>query len=164
MTLSSPTYGSPRQSGRCGAAGLQPLDEWSIRLPCSSRVRPEFERLGRQMPGRLRRITVARLRFWGLDALAEEAALLVSELVTNALQHGTGEVISFRLARMQDHVLIAITDGTPWRPELRDADELDEGGRGLMLVAALAENWGYDEKSTTMWCSLSAPAKAVEAC
>lgn len=168
MTLSAPITGPAGQAGRCAEDGLQPLNEWSIQLPRTSRALDKCGELDRQVPGRLRRITVARLRCWRLDALAETATLVVSELVTNALMHGEGEAITFRIARLRAHVLIEISDGTPWRPELRDVGDLDEGGRGLLLVAALADRWGYDETSTTIWCSLAAPAPAVleagEAC
>lgn len=164
MTLSAPITGPARHAGLCSAAGLQPLEEWSIRLPRASRTLDKYEELDRQVPGHLRRITVACLRSWRLDALVETAALVVSELVTNAFMHGEGEVIDFRIARLRAHVLIEISDGTSWRPELSVAGDLEEGGRGLLLVASFAERWGYDETSTTMWCSLAAPAPAeVEA-
>ena len=49
--------------------------------------------------GHLRRIGAAKLRLWGLPWLVDDAQVVISELVTNALLHGTGDQIAFAAAR-----------------------------------------------------------------
>jgi serine phosphatase RsbU (regulator of sigma subunit) len=82
----------------------------------------------------------ARLAGWGLAALAPTTQLLVSELVTNAILHATGPV---ELRLLRDRALICeVADGSSVSPRLRRARSEDEHGRGLFLVAQLAERWG----------------------
>lgn len=108
-------------------------------------------------PARFRRITRAVLNNWGYPDLVETAELLVTELATNALQHGAGSHVKFRLRLHDDRLLIEVNDGSPTvrvprcprRPSL-----YDENGRGLILVEALAETWGVSEDGTTTWCTL----------
>ncbi|XCM81225.1 SpoIIE family protein phosphatase [Kitasatospora sp. HUAS MG31] len=76
----------------------------------------------------------------GLDELVDTTELLVSELVTNALRHGRGE-IRLRLLRDRSMVCEVWDDGYA-QPRQRRAQETDEGGRGLQLVSLLAERWG----------------------
>jgi anti-sigma regulatory factor (Ser/Thr protein kinase) len=144
--------------------GQRVVAEWSILLPRGHRVSKELAELDRAVPSRLRRIGVAKLRFWGLTSLADSAALLISELVTNAYQHGCAGHLTFRLCMTATHLCIEVDDGTPRRPMLRQAAELDESGRGLLLVDTLAESWGFCDECTTTWCALLIPAEEVSAC
>lgn len=89
---------------------------------------------------------------WGLADLAEVAELLTSELMTNAVEATVGwtfpVVVRLRLSRDKGHLLIEVWDADPRPPEPKalDADgtpPLDEGGRGLFLVAALSKRWGW---------------------
>ncbi|WP_351223831.1 SpoIIE family protein phosphatase [Streptomyces sp. NPDC002133] len=83
---------------------------------------------------------VRRLEDWGLGQIAFTAELILSELITNAIRYGT-EPITVRLLR--DRTLICeVSDGSSSSPRLRRAKVTDEGGRGLFLVAQLAERWG----------------------
>ncbi len=76
----------------------------------------------------------------GLDELVDTTELLVSELVTNALRHGRGEI---RLRLLRDRtVMCEVWDDGYAQPRQRRAQETDEGGRGLQLVSLLAERWG----------------------
>ncbi|MEV6211046.1 SpoIIE family protein phosphatase [Kitasatospora sp. NPDC051914] len=76
----------------------------------------------------------------GLDELVDTTELLVSELVTNALRHGRGEI---RLRLMRDRTVVCeVWDDGYAQPRQRRAQETDEGGRGLQLVSLLAERWG----------------------
>ncbi|MBD0735755.1 hypothetical protein BGM09_21895 [Streptomyces sp. CBMA29] len=112
-----------------------------------------------QWVGRLRRISAAKLRAWGLDPLIDDVQLLVSELVTNALRYGEDGEIAFRLVITLQGVLIAVNDGSGRRPRLSVVDDESETGRGLFLVAAIAEDWGVSPDGTTTWCTLrTAPA------
>jgi anti-sigma regulatory factor (Ser/Thr protein kinase) len=110
---------------------------------------------GGQWVGRLRRLSAAKLALWNLASLIDDAQLLVSELVTNALRYGGGREIEFRLVITFQWLLISVNDGSTNRPQLRIADADSESGRGLFLVAALADDWGVSPDGTTTWCTLS---------
>ena len=108
-----------------------------------------------------RDFTAATLRGWKLDALAEEAVIVASELVTNAIRHGTCssgpdvDVASVMLAwqRHDGRIICVVSDGSSMPPVLEQADTSSESGRGLQVVHALAAAWG--------WVMLGACEKAV---
>lgn len=108
-----------------------------------------------QRPGRLRRIAVAYLRLWKLPQLTDTARVLMSELVTNAFQHGVGEVVSVRLYVTATDLCIEVDDGSPWVPRRDPAEPLAQGGRGLFLVDGLADAWGVTEDGARVWCVIS---------
>ncbi|MFI8350187.1 ATP-binding protein [Streptomyces sp. NPDC085596] len=93
---------------------------------------------------RLARLLAAeQLRSWGLPW--EEAGQIVAELAANAATHGRLPGRSFRLALHAAHgtLRIEVTDTRgDRRPVCREPGVEDEGGRGLLLVAALADRWG----------------------
>ncbi|MDF6060881.1 SpoIIE family protein phosphatase [Streptomyces sp. JH010] len=98
-----------------------------------------------------RRRVAAQLAVWGLDDAVFTTELVVSELVTNAIRYG-GDPIWLRLIR--DTALICeVFDGSSTAPHLRRARMLDEGGRGLLLVASLTERWGtrYTGTGKAIW-------------
>ncbi|MFE0253633.1 MAG: ATP-binding protein [Streptomyces sp.] len=103
-----------------------------------------------------------RLRAWGLDSLADIAALLVSELVTNSLRHATGP-IGVRLVRpgdLEDVLLVEVSDPLPDPPRERTAHPEDESGRGLQLVAHSSRRWGTRpgrNTGKTVWFELAVP-------
>ncbi|WP_205574469.1 MULTISPECIES: ATP-binding protein [Streptomyces] len=115
-------------------------------------------------PGAVRAARTAvrnRLTAWNLDGLADIAALLVSELVTNSLRHATGP-IGVRLVRpegIDGVLLVEVSDPLPDPPRARVADLDDESGRGLQLVAHAADRWGTRPGVTgkTVWFELSMP-------
>ena len=92
-----------------------------------------------------------------MEALAQPAELTVSELVTNAVRasidarqarQATGEpmgvpVVALRLAGDHKHLLVEVSDYDPRPPIPTVADPEHDGGRGLLLVAAVSEQWGY---------------------
>ncbi|MFF1954786.1 ATP-binding protein, partial [Kitasatospora herbaricolor] len=81
--------------------------------------------------------------------------LLVSELVTNALRHGRGDI---RLRLLRDRTVVCeVWDDGYAQPRQRRAQETDEGGRGLQLVSLLAERWGSRRtpKGKIVWFELS---------
>ncbi|MGW1624147.1 SpoIIE family protein phosphatase [Streptomyces sp. NPDC002172] len=91
------------------------------------------------------------LRDWGLKEEAFTLELILSELVTNAIRHATGPV-GVRL--IHDRCLICeVSDGSSVSPHLRRAATLDEGGRGLFLVAQFADRWGtrYTPGGKVIW-------------
>ncbi|MFF2651453.1 ATP-binding protein [Streptomyces sp. NPDC058045] len=104
-----------------------------------------------------RRLLRTACAVWGLDDLAEDGALIVSELVANAVQHacqGSIRVVVERPATRTVH--IAVSDFSRARPVERESGEGDEDGRGLFLVAALAADWGTEERSwgKIVWATL----------
>jgi anti-sigma regulatory factor (Ser/Thr protein kinase) len=90
--------------------------------------------------------------------VADDAVLATSELVTNAVLHGTGP-LELRVRANGAEVLLEMLDRATVQPrKLRPSAE-DENGRGLQIVAALAERWGTrgTEDGKSVWCVLSAP-------
>ncbi len=132
-------------------------DEIAVRISSGAATSTALERdASGQWVGRLRRISTAKLRLWGLAPLVDDAKLLVSELVTNALRYGEGGEIEFRLVVAGKELLIAVNDGSARRPQLRMVGAASsETGRGLVLVAGLADDWGVSPDGTTTWCTLS---------
>lgn len=111
--------------------------------------------------GMARRLTAARLRYCGLEALVDDATLIVSELVTNAIQHSSSAQFTFTMTVRDGFLHLAVNDGTPGRPVVRNAPEDAECGRGLFLVDCLASvhggTWGTSDDGTTTWCCLAVP-------
>ncbi|MET8677577.1 SpoIIE family protein phosphatase [Streptomyces sp. NPDC004647] len=94
---------------------------------------------------------------WGLDSLVDTTELLVSELVTNALRYGEGEI---RLRLLLDRNLVCeVWDGGLVQPRRRRARDTDEGGRGLQLVGLLSAGWGSRRtpRGKTVWFELALP-------
>ncbi|MEU6668067.1 SpoIIE family protein phosphatase [Streptomyces sp. NPDC046727] len=92
-----------------------------------------------------------QLTAWGLDDLLLTTVLIVSELVTNAIRYGRPPA---ELRLIRHHVLVCeVTDSNSAQPRLRRARTTDEGGRGLFLVAQLAERWGcrHGQNHKTIW-------------
>ncbi|MDQ0749947.1 anti-sigma regulatory factor (Ser/Thr protein kinase) [Streptomyces africanus] len=95
--------------------------------------------------GRARRLVCVALAAWGLDELADDGALIVSELVSNTVRHARCRSIRVTVTRPEpSRVRIGVVDKSKRLPELRDPRRGDESGRGLVLVGALAKDWGTD--------------------
>jgi anti-sigma regulatory factor (Ser/Thr protein kinase) len=74
--------------------------------------------------------------------LTDDVELVVSELVTNAVLHGAGR-ITLRLELLDGVVSVGVKDGGPGGPRLPGVARLiEEGGRGMALVARLVRDWG----------------------
>lgn len=86
----------------------------------------------------------------------EAAVLLANELVSNAIEHGRGP--AYLDAEIgPDRIRIAVADQSPEPPRPSPSvDGLDERGRGLLMIAALASRWGFDPRpgGKTVWCEL----------
>ena len=84
---------------------------------------------------------------WGIGNLGDSAELLVTELITNAVRASreAGRVSAVRLWLLSDsaQILILVWDASPRPPVLTDASDETEHGRGLMLVDAVSEQWGW---------------------
>jgi anti-sigma regulatory factor (Ser/Thr protein kinase) len=98
-------------------------------------------------------------RGWQLFHLVDSVELLVSELVTNAILHGVGAV---RLVADYDgtRIRVEVHDHDPNAPEahVTAATQLDEHGRGLQLIAMLADSWGTrrTDVGKAVWIELAA--------
>ncbi|MEU5345942.1 SpoIIE family protein phosphatase [Streptomyces sp. NPDC020766] len=107
--------------------------------------------------GEVRASVTRQLTEWGLDDLSFATELMLSELVTNAIRYGTGPI---RVRMLRDRSLICeVFDGSNTSPHLRYAASTDEGGRGLFLVAQLAERWGtrYTPAGKVIWTEQPLP-------
>ncbi|MEU1350085.1 SpoIIE family protein phosphatase [Streptomyces sp. NPDC005775] len=107
--------------------------------------------------GRARELARGRLIAWDLDDLVDTTELLVSELVTNALRYGEGEI---RLRLLRDRTLVCeVWDAGLVQPRRRRARDTDEGGRGLQLVGLLSAAWGSRRtpRGKTVWFELPLP-------
>ncbi|MFJ7629461.1 SpoIIE family protein phosphatase [Streptomyces sp. NPDC097595] len=107
--------------------------------------------------GRARELARGQLTSWGLDDLVDTTELLVSELVTNALRYGEGEI---RLRLLRDRTLVCeVWDAGLVQPRRRRARDTDEGGRGLQLVGLLSAAWGARRtpRGKTVWFELPLP-------
>jgi PAS domain S-box-containing protein len=101
--------------------------------------------------------TARQLAAWGLEEITFTTELIVSELVTNAIRHAQPPI---QLRMILDVALSCeVSDGSSSAPHLRRADRYDEGGRGLLLVAQLAEGWGsrYTRTGKTIWAQQPLP-------
>ncbi|MDH6628263.1 PAS domain S-box-containing protein [Streptomyces sp. LBL] len=108
-----------------------------------------------------RKMAGEQLAAWGLTEAAFTTELVVSELVTNAVRYGEDPIV---LRLIRDSALICeVSDGSSTAPHLRRARVFDEGGRGLMLVAQIAERWGTRQTPAgkTIWAELPLPAETL---
>ena len=104
-----------------------------------------------------RSFTRGTLDTWALPtSLARDAILLVSEMVTNAIVHGRAP-IHLRLLHAREHLLVEVDDMATAVPRKLRPTANDIHGRGLQLVAMMADEWGtrpiHDGKS--VWCALA---------
>ncbi|CAM5378116.1 ATP-binding protein [Streptomyces hirsutus] len=108
----------------------------------------------------MRRLTRNLLIKEGLSRFADDAVLVVSELVTNAVQHSHGREVTLALSLYNGYLRINVHDGVcGHRPTPGRACDEDEHGRGLLLVQAIASarrgSWGVSDDGTSTWCELA---------
>jgi hypothetical protein len=106
----------------------------------------------------------AMLGEWRLGYLADDATLLVSELMTNAVKASRheGTPIILRLLSDGDQLIIEVWDRNPARPQTRPADDGDEDGRGMQVVQALSHRTGcfLTGEWKVVWCELRASVRS----
>jgi anti-sigma regulatory factor (Ser/Thr protein kinase) len=124
---------------------------------------------GAQSSRTARRFTRSTLKEWGLDKLADDAEAIVGEFVANAVSHGArcltaGQPLGLRLLRRTGEVMCAVLDPSDTAPVLRVPDRNEEAGRGLQMVDALSDVWGWSPvtgRGKAVWailfCALSSP-------
>jgi anti-sigma regulatory factor (Ser/Thr protein kinase) len=104
----------------------------------------------------------------GCSESADEAALMLSELATNAVQHASTDFeVAIDVAPDKGHVRVAVSDAAETFPVPRDTDTEASDGRGLHIVRELADAWGIDVrrgrpgKTVWFWLLLPAPGAPV---
>ncbi|KAF3469796.1 ATP-binding protein [Streptomyces sp. Tu 3180] len=150
----------PREDGRATASRWSPTveDERALEAleaygnPADEEIplpsRPESAAIAR----RLTQVVV--LRHWGLGAkITEDAVLLVSELVGNAVRHTGARVFGLRLRHRRGWIRVEVRDPSRGLPCLMPVQDMDVSGRGLFLVDKLADRWGVDllPRGKTTW-------------
>lgn len=120
-----------------------PADWWDspTAVGCSLSRGPQSARAAR-------RLTRNTLRGWGLTSLAEDAETIVGEFVANAVTHAgpaprPSDGLGLRLLRRTGEVICAVLDPSDDAPVLKAPDGVDEAGRGLQMVDALSDVWGW---------------------
>jgi anti-sigma regulatory factor (Ser/Thr protein kinase) len=107
---------------------------------------------GPQAARAARRVTRNTLRDWGLWSLADDAETIVGEFVANAVTHAattaserkaSPDNLGLRLLRRTGEVMCAVLDPSDVAPVLKEPDKTDEVGRGLQMVDALSDVWGW---------------------
>ncbi|GGS83653.1 hypothetical protein GCM10010156_47850 [Planobispora rosea] len=130
-----------------------------------------------------REFTSTSLRAWALEHLIGDTAVVVSELVTNAVRHGvddaddaddaddpasvrSAEPVKVMICRTERSVVCAVTDPSPRGPQLRDPDYEAENGRGLQVIQGISHTWGWSPLQTrgkAVWAAFtispSSPAR-----
>jgi anti-sigma regulatory factor (Ser/Thr protein kinase) len=137
--------------------GLPPIDPSAVSnaASCALPARYEAVRAARQF-------TCRTLDDWHLDERFDDVALIVSELVTNALRHALpadiprdeDSPVRLHLVRWTSRLVCAVRDPSPESPIARDdaeiADSSAESGRGLFLVDSFADSWGWHPLAGTL--------------
>ena len=118
------------------------------------------------LPPAPRSVPVARhlvldlLRAWRAPHDPADAALLVTELVANVVDHVGGvDTFTLEVALAEDWLRIGVLDGSAVRPVVREMDSGNPRGRGMRLVAAIADRWGAEDHrgGKRVWFELRPP-------
>lgn len=133
----------------------------------TARAAATFEPVGRSV-ATARSFVRDTLQGWGYTDIIDDAVVLTSELVTNAVVHA-GTAAEVLCLRSDDHVRIEVSDRYPEREIPLQSSAINmgspdrEGGRGLQLCAALAARWGVDYSAThkLVWFRLDLPERSV---
>ncbi|MBB5812582.1 PAS domain S-box-containing protein [Streptomyces collinus] len=129
----------PDSDGHDDELPAAPLDIARTELPATASAVPAG-----------RSFVVETLAAWDCAHRADDVRLLVSEVLTNAVQHAEGPV-ALHLRRTATELAVEVSDLSPQLPQPRLAAQDEESGRGLVLVDTLADSWGV--RSTPASCS-----------
>ena len=125
---------------------------------------PIFEELlpVSQAPRHARNIVTEACLRWGLPHLLGPAALVISELVSNVVDHAH-TLMTVEVVRRESDLYLAVHDGASAPPIVSEVADrtLPLRGRGLMLVAATATTWGCDHRNggKTVWATIALSAE-----
>jgi len=155
-------------AGLAGSGGPPPADPAAAGWACSPRIATRAFGADPQSVRAARDFTVAILHRWGMAERSPDIAIVVSELLTNALWHaraGPGDIrpgrpIRLGLLQPGPCVLCAVADPSKAAPAPRTPDSLAETGRGLHIVCALSDQWGCTtpgDAGKVVWALFRAP-------
>jgi serine/threonine-protein kinase RsbW len=113
-----------------------------------------------EAPRRARIAIVGPLCEWGLEKLLDDATLVVSELVSNAAK--LGQIFDLTLTASGRTLRIEVGDHSGDKPVMKTGmgNDCAEDGRGLLVVDALADLWGFDVQAgggKIVWAVLTCP-------
>jgi hypothetical protein len=114
----------------------------TITLPAELHLRRVRLATGPAAPAEARTQVRTAVRNWETPVDPYVAALVTSELVTNAVWHETGETVTLAISCCRDQLRVDVHDTSRSAPALVDAPADAETRRGLTLVAILADEWG----------------------
>ncbi|MEX0171285.1 SpoIIE family protein phosphatase [Streptomyces sp. LMG1-1-1.1] len=111
--------------------------------------------------GTARTLVEDRVAVWDLPLDPFSVTLVASELVTNAIRYGAAPV-TLRLLRHGAGLICEVSDAGQAAPHLRHAKAVDEGGRGLLICASIADDWGvrYTDDTKTVWAEIGTKGPA----
>ncbi|MEZ0110352.1 anti-sigma regulatory factor (Ser/Thr protein kinase) [Catenulispora sp. EB89] len=115
-------------------------------------------------PGRAREFLTRFVGAEGAEQYGEDGRLVISELVTNAVQHGAGTEMSVDLELTGAGLEVGVYDDGPGEPRITPAARRETGGRGLVVVARIAQEWGVqfaERGGKRVWCLLAVPLSQV---
>ena len=116
-----------------------------------------------RVPDRLDSIPAARafltrlLDGWGIgDEVIDDASLLASELMSNAVKHGGG-VVDLKIEAEDGLLHVGVHDNSDGAPTIKEAGPSSPGGRGMWIVQSVAHDWGTDPDGSgkTVWFELN---------
>jgi anti-sigma regulatory factor (Ser/Thr protein kinase) len=127
--------------------GVHPLaaDRAALEWTCFPRVATRTTNGTAQSVGAARDFGLATLRRWTVAGRTDDIAIVLSELLTNALRHGANypaRPVRVALVQPAQFVLVVVSDPGRQVPVLREPDYLAESGRGLHVINALSDAWG----------------------
>lgn len=123
--------------------------------------------LGEHSARHLRFVLRAYLGSWGMGELRDRAELALTELVTNVVRHVPDRRCDLLILRRPQGLRVEVADRCPGLPRQGGGgEELDEGGRGLLIVAAVTDRWGCEPRADgagkTAWFECDAKGEGTE--
>ncbi|MFR9800306.1 SpoIIE family protein phosphatase [Streptomyces sp. MS06] len=157
----------PHQRSGPDDRAAQHVDDRPRSPVITARAAASFEPVGRSV-ATARSFVRDTLQGWGFADIVDDAVVLTSELVTNAVVHA-GTHADVLCLRSEDGVRVEVADRYPEReiplqgPAVTMGNLDREGGRGLQLCAALASRWGVEYAPThkNVWFQLALPERPV---
>jgi anti-sigma regulatory factor (Ser/Thr protein kinase) len=112
-----------------------------------------------------RRLVLELLHVWGVPHDREDAALLVTELVANVVDHVGGEAdLTLEISLSGSWLRIAVADGSAIPPVVQELSHDRPRGRGLRMVQAIADRWGAEghRGGKRVWLDLRPPSAEAD--